>query len=128
MPSTAKKLFYTAGGQQSYTSFSGIGADVLITGSGGRLDAILQYTAPASGRAVIFYDAAVATSGGPFSASGHKVVGVIPTGVHPQNSGQIVPFTGGTLVPQTPFFSGLVAAAVASGTPSFSVFWSPEPS
>lgn len=121
----------TNGGQQIYTSFSGIAAGaVLIAGSGGRLDTILALTTN-SGPAILFYDAPVATSGGPFSTSGHRIVGILPA-LYPTAlpSGQFMlynvpPFSAPALC-GAPFYSGLVAQALASGNIPFQVTYTSE--
>lgn len=121
------QLQTTPGGQQVYTSFSGVGADTQIFAGAGRLDGGIQLTAATSGRTVVFYDGAVATSGGPFSASGHKIVGFLPAQQPPANSGQVNILNGVPFVWGYPFFSGLNAAAVGgSGGPSFTVTYTPE--
>lgn len=119
----------TQGGGRVYTSFSGlVGGDALIYTGAGRLNQILVTANLTSGKTVVFYDSAVATSGGPFSASGHKVVGVIGPVWHPGASGVINPYSqpGGALGAGLPFQSGLCAGCIASGTPSFSVSYTPE--
>ena len=121
----------TEGGQVIYTSFSGVGAaPVLIAGSGGRLDTYM-ITVANSGPGIIFYDAPVATSGGPFSTSGHRVLAVIPP-VYPSAlpSGQFMLYT----VPPfsapakcgSPFYSGLVVQALGSGNLPFFCTYTPE--
>lgn len=119
----------TFGGQQVYTSFSGVVVDTLVLAGGGRLDSVFRYTV-GSGSPVIFYDGHVATSGGPFSTSGHKVLGILRSDVAvlsgvltPVGSPQNVPINFGF-----PFFSGLIAAPIGSGTPSFSATYTPEAS
>ena len=120
----------TRGGGQTYTSFSGVIADVLILAGGGRLNSTLVYNTIVSGQGVIFYDSAVATSGGPFSTSGHKVVGFIPPVWHQAASGVVSVAATPGVVNQVdmPFANGLVARAVASGSVSFSVSYTPETS
>lgn len=72
---------YTLGGAKTFTVFSGVvGPDILIHAGAGRLDATFFHDSALialSGQPVVFYDAAVAVSGGPLAASGHKVVGVL---------------------------------------------------
>ena|SRR3990167_3040298 len=122
---------YTEGGQQVYTSMSGIAAaPVLIAGSGGRLDTA-QVIVANSGPGIIFYDAPVATSGGPFSTSGHRILYVIPP-VYPTAlpSGQFMlyavpPFSAPAKI-GAPFYSGLVAQALASGNIPFFVTYTSE--
>jgi len=75
---------YTLGGSKTFSLFSGTaGGDALIQAGGGRLDAaaFVQGSILAlSGQNVIFYDSAVAVSGGPIAASGHKIIGCLGTG------------------------------------------------
>jgi hypothetical protein len=138
---------FTLGGGQSATIFSGMVSGVLINGAGvvpnttsqgadvqfysgaGRLKDVLVLTPSAiSGGRVIFYDAGVATSGGPFAASGHKIVGQIPQGFGFGPGGTSgVPLVGGgqALGFDFVFNSGLCANMV-SGAPGFTVTWTPE--
>jgi hypothetical protein len=137
----------TYGGGQSATIFSGMvsgvnllaapfaipntpaqGADVQFVSGGGRLKDIL-INGLASGQACVFYDAALATSGGPFVASGHKVLGVIPAGTvvgavfgNPQG---ITAVPGQVIALDMPFNSGL-CCNLRSGIPGFTVSWTPE--
>ena len=125
-PATGE-LLVTRGGIATFTNYSGTAAgnDVAITTGAGRLNTILIHTLIASGQSVFFYDSAVATSGGPFAASGHKIVGIIPTswsGAFNVMSDWARPF-----VVDMPFTSGLVAAT-RSGTPGFSISYTPETS
>lgn len=106
------------------------GADVLFFSGAGRLKDVLVFNiaAPVSGGEVQFYDAGVVTSGGPFAASGHKIIGIIPpgTGVGPAGaSGQAQVFVNQVLAFDMPFTSGL-CANVVSGAPGFTVTWDPE--
>lgn len=75
------QVLNTLGGTKTFTSFSGTaGGDALIHKGGGRLDAAFFLDTALialSGQPVVFYDAAVAVSGGPLAASGHKVCGVL---------------------------------------------------
>jgi hypothetical protein len=86
----------------------------------------------ASGQPVVFYDAANPTSGGPYQASGHKIVAITATSQAfgpPPNALSGFPITGGPANPQVfsmPFQSGLTVA-LRSGQPPFTVFWSTEP-
>lgn len=118
-------------GSRVYTSFSGIGVDTLIHSGQGKLNQAFHYTQIASGRGVIFYDGAAVTSGGPFSASGHKVLGILP--MH----AAAAYFSGVERNPMSypgvinqydfPYYSGLIAAPLAgSGHASFSVSYSPD--
>lgn len=115
---------YTIGGTKTFTKFSGTaGGDANIVVGGGRLDAVLLHHSAipgASGVAIVFYDSAVAVSGGPLATSGHKIVGAIsPTSTI---SGALTP-------PQVldlgfVFTSGLCHTS-ASGQPGFSVSYTP---
>lgn len=125
---------WTQGGQNSYTAFSGVGAAALIASGPGRLNSILVISQLQSGRGVLFVDSAVATSGMPFSTSGHNIVGFIPDYMLPVgsvtsgNSQFLNPnaIPGAAQVLGFSFQSGLVAAPLASGTCSFSVNWTPS--
>ncbi len=126
--STAEVRF-TYGGGRAYTQWSGSAADndLLIFSGAGRLNSLLQITQLVSGQAVVFYDSAIATSGGPFAASGHKIVGIIPStfpgGAWSGNL--IVPWTGTPVVVAMPFQSGL-CVATRSGTPGFTASYTTE--
>lgn len=71
----------TLGGSRNHTVFSGTaGGDANIWVGAGRLDAAFFVDSALialSGQPVVFYDSAVAVSGGPLAASGHKVIGVL---------------------------------------------------
>lgn len=140
---------FTLGGGQSATIYSGMvsgmslasapgavngvntagGADVLFFSGAGRLKDVLVLPPSAiSGGRVIFYDAPTPTSGGPFAASGHKIIGQIPQGFGFGAGGTSgVPLVGGGQVLgfDIPFNSGL-CANVVSGAPGFTVTWTPE--
>lgn len=141
------------GGQQAFTVYSGInflsglaagvptgigtaggGFDFVAVSGAGRLNSymiansFLSGNTLASGAQVTFYDSAVATSGGPFPASGHKIIGVL--GVVPSVSSGGLGISPGLAigVPANidwPFQSGLCIAN-KSGVPTFSVSWTPE--
>ena len=122
---------WTRGGEQMYWANSGVGVATLIySGTPGRLNSILILGELQSGQAVVFVDAAVATSGMPFVTSGHKPVGYVPPIWREGASGVINPTStpGQIIVCDMPFFSGLYACPVASGTPSFAVSYTPETS
>lgn len=109
-------------GDVVYTAFSGVGVDTLIVGGPGKLNQIVTWdTYPlASGGGVMFYDSAVATSGGPFGTSGHQFLGCI----FPYTSGSanIGTPVGQPVVFDMPFANGLVAAPIGgSGGPAFAV-------
>lgn len=142
-------FYETRGGFRTATIVSGIiggcgvnaafgavaaGSDTLFFSGQGRLNAVMGFafsgglTATTgntvSGQQVLIYDAAPSTvvSGGPFVASGHRVIGILP----PINFFQ----SGQTLIPQvfnfdTPFYSGL-AAATRSGMPIMTITYTPE--
>jgi len=118
------EILVNRGGMETFTNFSGTAAgnDVAITSGAGRLHDVLQHVQMISGQSVLIYDGAVATSGGPFSASGHKVLAVIPSTYR----GGAVSGVAATewdarpIVIDRPFYSGLIAAT-RSGTPGFSV-------
>ena len=129
---TGQQMQTAGGGKCGAWTPSGLGVDTLIQSGPGRLDTVLLTTYFQSGRGVIFYDSAVATSGGPFSASGHIIVGLIPpavnagVGVVSGSFAGIAGWTGEPYRPGMPFFSGLCAApwpagATGSGTHGFSV-------
>jgi hypothetical protein len=97
----------TLGGTLATTIYSGTPAanDTMVQSGAGRLDALHPHMSQ-SGVATVIYDGAVATSGGPFAASGHKVLAVIPANFH-------TPFlnTFPAIVPVgAPFYSGLIIA------------------
>ena len=79
-PNTGQ-LMNTLGGSKTFSQMSGLGAsDVRIWAGGGRLDHVELHPnglALASGPPVIFYDSAVAVSGGPIATSGHKIISKI---------------------------------------------------
>lgn len=120
---------FADGGERTYWSASGVAADTLIQSGAGRLNVVTQLTQLASGRAVIFYDSAIATSGGPFSASGHKALFTIQPTFSPGVWSGVAPRADWNLPqkPQMAFQSGLVAAPVVnSGTCSFAVGYTLE--
>lgn len=115
-------------------------ADILLFSGAGRLDWLLPHThTMASGvqLPIVFYDAGVTSSGGPFASSGHKILGFFPFTVAPvsgapvtgqagANSGQVcypAPTTPITI--DCPFQSGL-AVALKSGQCGFTVGFTPE--
>ncbi len=105
----------------------GGGYDVLIMSGAGRLNSVIQHTQLASGFAVLFYDSAVPTSGGPFPASGHKIVGALPPTYAAGVVSGVIPiaFTGASVNIDFPFQSGL-CVALKSGQPGFSYSFTPE--
>lgn len=113
------------GGYKSQTFFSGAAGDTLIWSGGGRLNQILPLTVTTSGQQAVFYDSNVATSGGPFPASGHAVIGILP-GSQAGASGAVAAAPAQTpIVLGTPFVSGLVVHTQSGGGP-FTVFFSTE--
>lgn len=84
---------YTQGGCKTHTVHSGTaGGDANIHVGAGRLDRAVLFagaaTQAASGKAITFYDSAVAVSGGPLAASGHKVLGTLQAAN--TNSGMLI--------------------------------------
>jgi hypothetical protein len=120
----------------SQLNISGPG-DFQIQSGTGRLDELLIFSRYTSGAGanIVFYDAAVATSGGPIVASGHKILAIIPntlslvsgqlptpavSGVSTSFSPQIGPIPIGM-----PFVSGLCVNLKSGGSP-FTITFSPE--
>lgn len=129
-PNTGEVRF-TRGGDQTFWSQSGVAVDTQVFSGAGRLNTITRLT-QASGAGVYFYDGIIATSGGPFAASGHKVIGAIiqPIPLPLTGSGTNNVFqwqgVGVPLAVDMPFSSGLIMAPIGSGTPSFNFSWTPE--
>lgn len=132
MAAAIKSTYTNQGGLQVVSQsgmFSGNpdGGLILVSGQPGRLNQVVLHNTPGniwaqSGIPLFFYDGnSVQTSGAPFAASGHKVIGIVngPVG----GSGQIA--QTGSLQIQMPFSSGLLVRA-ASGAPGFSISWTPE--
>jgi hypothetical protein len=125
------------GGGQAATLYSGMaapaltgapgavagGADVLIFSGAGRLKDVMPHV-QLSGIQITFYDSAVPTSGGPFAASGHKIIAVVPanTWAPPGGVFGVGPIQYGF---DMPFQSGLCVAS-KSGQPGLTVSWFPE--
>ncbi len=114
------------------------GPDVLIFSGAGRLDSITLNPPFASGLllATVFYDAGTVSSGGPFAASGHKIVGWTPqlvslvSGYSPVSGNTGSAGLGDLLVGvprqvSVPFQSGL-CVALKSGQPGLTVCFTPE--
>lgn len=107
------QINYTLGGQRTFTKYSGTaGGDAAIWVGPGRLDGAMLFDGSLlalSGTPLIFYDSAVAVSGGPLAASGHKVVGVLG----PSSLGKVTMASGDVLQAgltvsiMAPFNSGL---------------------
>ncbi|MDE2095611.1 MAG: hypothetical protein KGL39_00010 [Patescibacteria group bacterium] len=137
-------------GSAFQTSTSGTAGpkDIQLQSGPGRLDSILPIppclgganvpvTFSGSTSPVIFYDAAAATSGGPFFLSGHRIVGLLPSysfvnsvpTLQPLASGGVgmgQPPIGQSLILSAPFFSGL-CVNLASGQLGFTANYSVEP-
>lgn len=108
------------------------GYDLLIWSGAGRLNSVFPISQMQSGITAVFYDSAVPTSGGPFPASGHKIVGQIPgtydggawsglaTGIPQTFAGE-----GNLIRPSWPFQSGL-CVALKSGVNGFMASLTPE--
>ena len=127
------EITWTRGGGRAASFLSGQNAgDALIYGGAGRLNTLLVLTAaPSSGSTVLFYDSAVATSGGPFLGSGHKTLAVIPPLFSPSPTSGLSPFAVPGYVGDldVPFQSGLCVACVSrSGSAGFAVTYTPESS
>jgi hypothetical protein len=125
-PNTGQTLA-TLGGLRTHTVFSGaVGPDILITAGEGRLDAAFFHDSAIialSGQPVIFYDSAVAVSGGPLATSGHKVVGVLAPKADTGISGAAL--RGGDVKTYGfPFSSGL-CYTTRSGQAGWSVTYTP---
>lgn len=109
------------------------GADIQLWSGPGRLKDVLVCQSVASGQQFTFYDAAVATSGGPFVASGHNVLGFVPAGVSGitgafglvMTVGLPTVAAGQVLSYDTPFHSGL-CLAMKSGVPGLSISFCPD--
>lgn len=128
-PNTGQ-MCYTQGGSKTFSKLSGVvGPDVNIWVGGGRLDASFFHDSALlalSGQAVVFYDSAVAVSGGPLSTSGHKIVGVLaPTGFQADTSVSGAALRGGIVINHGfPFTSGL-CVTTRSGQAGFSATFTP---
>lgn len=102
----------------------GTGHIVIVSGPG-RFNTVLAHQI-ISGVAVTFYDSNVAALSGValHTNSGYTVIGILPA----NTLGAYGNSLGGGPLPQiigTPFYNGLSAAA-ASGTPGFTVTWTPD--
>jgi hypothetical protein len=108
------------------------GADLMLWSGPGRLKDVLIQQTVVSGQQTTFYDGATPTSGGPFVASGHRMLGVIPPGVSGgpgvfglMGSGLPTVAQGQVLAYDIPFHSGLIVN-MKSGGQGFTVTFSPE--
>lgn len=102
---------------------TGLPGDVQLVSGAGRLNLILPHTTVTSGLTTVFYDAAVATSGGPFAASGHVILGVIPP-TWTANSG-VANAPQARIVMEVPYRSGL-CVNLRSGQLGFTYTYTPE--
>lgn len=135
-PNTGE-MSWTQGGAQVVSQsgmFSGNpdgGITIVGSGQAGRLNMVVIHNLPGtlwaqSGIKIDFWDGGASpalTSGGPFAASGHKLIATYnaPTGLSGQPSAAV-----GVQPPLgMPFTNGLFARA-GSGAPGFSVSYSPE--
>lgn len=107
------------------------GGHIQIASGAGRINSVLPHQAMQSGLPVFFYDASAVTLSG-VSVSGQNILGVLP-GIHQayfiagfQSGGQNPPWSWSYLM-DVVFFSGL-CAAIPSGTPGFTVTYTPDTS
>lgn len=128
-PNTGQQLF-SQGGTKTFTKFSGTaGGDANVWVGAGRLDNACLFDGSVvalSGTPVIFYDSAIAVSGGPIAASGHKVVGVLGVGGSTKGvaaSGDVF-MAGLSQTIAMPFNSGLCYTS-RSGHLGFSISYTP---
>lgn len=129
VPNTGQSL-WTLGGTRTHTVFSGTaGGDANIWVGGGRLDLAFFLDSALlalSGQPVVFYDAAVAVSGGPLAASGHKVVGVLaPAGELASTAISGAALRGGIIRQLGVAFSSGLCHTGRSGGPGWSVSYTP---
>ncbi len=132
-PNTGQAMF-TMGGAKTFSQQSGaLGVDYVIWKGGGRLDHVeLHPTGGSLGSGIltIFYDTAVASSGGPIAASGHKIISKLHPGSQAYGSvgiGQIQSGSlnlGGYFPIGRVFTSGLVLASL-SGMNGVTVSYTP---
>lgn len=101
------------------------GGHVILYAGAGRLNHAFPQVLMTSGLPVFFYDAgAIAPSG--TSVSGQKLIGILPPTFAGAQSGNPTSINPGVPISYDfPFNSGL-CAAVPSGTPGFSVSFTPE--
>jgi hypothetical protein len=121
---------FTLGGSRVVTKYSGVvGPDVVAYTGGGRLDAAFFHDSAIlalSGQAVVFYDASVAVSGGPFAADGHKVLGVLAPSDEQSATGISGAALRGGQVRNFGFtFQSGLAYSTRSGQPGFSASFTP---
>lgn len=111
----------------AYTSVgaaAGTGYDAVLFSGAGRLKDVQPHV-QSSGVAVKFYDAGAVASGGPFSASGHKVLGTLPANTWTGGAGGIFGIGPQIYSFDVPFTSGL-CVALASGQPGMTITFTPE--
>lgn len=137
-------IYFTQGGAQKYTAFSGgllnlasggqnppagapavVADNALLFSGAGRLNKCFPHQL-ISGVSVVFYDASVPALSGPnnFTKSGYAVLGILPANTI---GGIGVNLGAGPFVAEfgIPFNSGLCVSAT-SGCPGFTVSWTPE--
>lgn len=114
---------YTDGLGAVRTASTANGGDLLLWSGAGRLNSLLVHTLAVSGQNAIFYDASVATSGGPFQASGHRIIGILPTYWSGANDRWYA--TAQPMTIDMPFSSGL-CVRTQSGVPGFTASFSVE--
>lgn len=121
------QITFVRGGGRSVSFYSGNGADTLVYSGAGRLDCVVMHSQLSSGQSAFIYDAAVVISGGPYPASGHKLLfATPPTWAGGSTSGVgVPPFVSTSLISCQPFQSGLCISA-RSGCPGFTVSFTPE--
>lgn len=101
------------------------GADVLLYSGAGRLKDVLIHQSLVSGQSIIFYDAGVTSSGGPFPLSGNRILATAPPVTLGLQSG-VFQSVAGAYPFDVPFTSGLCFNST-SGQAGFTVSWIPDP-
>lgn len=102
------------------------GGHILIWSGAGRLNSVLPHTTMVSGIPVFFYDAVGPTISG-VSVSGQNLLGVLPTPYQPYLVSGATPPWQWNYPLDAVFLSGL-CAAIPSGTPGFTVTFTPDTS
>lgn len=102
------------------------GNDIFFYSGAGRLTSVQPHIGVQSGQPIIFYDTALAASGGPIPTSGHILIAKVPF-TNEQLSAQAV----GGLSSVAPIFMNAVfqsglACRIASGAPGFTIFFQVE--
>ena len=108
-------------GNRVFTNYSGTaGGDAVIFSGRGRVETVFAHQA-VSGVQIFLYDSVTATSGGPFAASGHNIVGMVPANTLAGGAGFGL-FGAGPSVQDfgIEFTNGLCHSS-ASGMPGFTV-------